>query len=61
MLLGNLNDIVSTDKMIGRTQKTPKYTSLREIVNKCQLIDIGFSGQAMTWSNRRKGKANVKQ
>lgn len=35
--------------------------SLRECINKCELIDLGFTGPKCTWSNLREGRSLIKE
>lgn len=34
---------------------------LRDAVNRCHLVDLGFQGTQYTWTNYRKGIANIKE
>ena len=35
--------------------------SWEDWLDSCKLIDLGFSGSSFTWTNKRFGKANIKE
>lgn len=62
MLIGDLNTISSRHEKLGG--KSPTYSQvseLKEILNKCGLIDLGANGPRFTWNNKRVGAANIKE
>lgn len=36
-------------------------TKLRQTIDNCKLIDIGFQGPQLTWSNGQEGKAKIRE
>ncbi|XP_071939846.1 uncharacterized protein [Coffea arabica] len=62
LLLGDFNEVVdSTEKRGGRRFVGEYSNSLIECIQICELIDLGFSGPALTWNNCREGGANVRK
>lgn len=61
MAIGDYNDISSYDEV----RSFANYTSagqrrkFSENINKCNLINMGFSRSKFTWNNGRQGTANV--
>ncbi|XP_026452220.1 uncharacterized protein LOC113352636 [Papaver somniferum] len=61
-VMGNLNTIGGTqEKRGGRNTSTIQLTELRDVMDNCRLIDLGFSGPKFTWNNKRVGAANIKE
>lgn len=62
MLIGDLNEIASSDenfggKNFGSTSR--KY--LENFITDTGLIDIGFIGNIFTWRNKREGLGHIRQ
>ena len=45
--------IVSDDKLGGRPVSISRSLILKDCLDKCNMIDLGFSGSWFTWTNRR--------
>ncbi|XP_026395092.1 uncharacterized protein LOC113289878 isoform X4 [Papaver somniferum] len=62
MVMGDLNVIGSCqEKKGGRNPSHSKIAELREVMDSCGLIDLGFNGPKYTWNNKRVGAANIKE
>ena len=58
--MGDYNEIVSLEEKSG--QAMGSMTRLRDfgdVLNRCELVDLGFRGVPFTWDNRRDGDALV--
>lgn len=61
-LAGDFNEITSGDEKSGGAHGGgSSQRSLRECINKCELIDLGFTGPKCTWSNLREGRSPIKE
>lgn len=47
--------------MGGNKPSTNQLSELKEVMNNCGLIDLGFNGPRFTWNNKRAGAANIKE
>ncbi|XP_026405969.1 uncharacterized protein LOC113301402 [Papaver somniferum] len=62
MVMGDLNVIGgSQEKSGGRNPSSSQLSELRDVMDNCGLIDLGFSGPKFTWNNKRAGAANIKE
>ena len=62
LIIGDLNEVVSAEeKRGGRLFKGKHENSLINCICSCELIDLGFSGPALTWNNLSGGGARVKK
>lgn len=60
---GDLNDIASSNerKSASSEHDSSRVRLFAERINKCKLIDLGCSGPKFTWTNNRKGLANIQK
>ena len=49
------------DKKGGKLVANPSSGGLNEVIDKSGLINLQFSCNPFTWSNRREGLANIKE
>lgn len=62
LLVGDFNEIVaSTEKKGGRPFWRERNHNMQRFIDQCNLIDLGFSGPGLTWTNFRDGRANVRK
>lgn len=62
LLIGDFNQPVETqDKCGGRTLNWRQANKLQNLVNSCQLIDLGYQRLKFTWFNCRKGGAAIRE
>lgn len=62
MLVGDFNQIMfESEKKGGRPANQNQIEQLNEVVNRCELYDLGFTSPKFTWSNLRQGKENVQE
>ncbi|TXG63812.1 hypothetical protein EZV62_010806 [Acer yangbiense] len=60
MCAGDFNELLSISEKSGGSKKTIRdIIKFRQVVEDCDLIDLGFSGPMFTWNNKREGKDNV--
>ncbi|KAI3997088.1 hypothetical protein MKX01_032739, partial [Papaver californicum] len=48
-------------KKRGNFPSFNKVTELKEMMDKCGLIDLGSNGPRYTWNNKCVGAANIKE
>ena len=54
MVAGDFNEpFIGEDKFGGRAVSVNRSLLFKECLDKCSMIDIGFSGPRFTWTNRR--------
>lgn len=54
MLAGDFNEpIIGEDKFGGRPVNVNRSLLLKECLDKCSMIDLGFTDPHFTWTNRR--------
>lgn len=62
MVTGDFNSCLDQkDKKGGKSVSSTSRGGFRDCVDVNDLIDIGFSGYAYTWTNRRIGKENIQK
>lgn len=60
ILIGDFNQILYGDeKKGGNPISCRRLEPFQRMVSSCELIDMGFSGPKFTWTNMRRGIANV--
>nr|DAD30362.1 TPA_asm: hypothetical protein HUJ06_009213 [Nelumbo nucifera] len=45
----------------GRSSSSSSRSEFQRVIDNCSLIDMGFSGNRYTWTNKRVGLANVRE
>lgn len=54
VIAGDFNEpLNSSDKLGGREVSISRSLLLKECLDKCNMVDLGFSGSRFTWTNRR--------
>jgi hypothetical protein len=57
---GDFNEIVRQEEQMGGNRRgAAQMERFRDCLSDCGLADLGFSGYAFTWNNRRDGGENV--
>jgi hypothetical protein len=60
--LGDFNEILySSEKWGGNTRTNSQMDAFQQVLNRCQLFDLGYKGAKYTWSNFREGSGFVKE
>ncbi|TXG57064.1 hypothetical protein EZV62_018377 [Acer yangbiense] len=59
---GDFNEILRVKEKSGGSNKSILgICQFREVIDDCNLVDLGFEGPKMTWNNRRDGDNNVQE
>lgn len=53
--------LMESEKRGGEVFNTNEANILREAMEDCQFMDLGFVGYEYTWSNNRGGNANIQE
>ena len=62
VIVGDFNETLSAEnKFKGRTVGVSRSLLLKECLNNCNMIDIGFSSPRFTWTNKREGQALIQE
>lgn len=62
LVLGDLNAISSqSDKLDGKPYSFSSQVPFISFIHSNGLIDLGYSGNPFTWTNKRQGKANIRE
>ena len=62
VLAGDFNEPLSEeDKFGGRAVSVNMLLLFKECLDKCNMIDIGFSGPRFTWTNKREFQALIQE
>ena len=62
MLAGDFNKpLMEGDKFGGRAVSVSRSLLFKECLDKCSMIDIGFSGPRFTWTNKRNVQALIQE
>lgn len=62
VVIGDVNQpLEAKDKRGERPINRHLATKLRQTIDNCKLIDIGFQGPQLTWSNSQEGKAKKRE
>uniref|UniRef100_A0ACD5Y7A5 Uncharacterized protein n=1 Tax=Avena sativa TaxID=4498 RepID=A0ACD5Y7A5_AVESA len=60
-VFGDFNETMwSFEHFSIRARPEPQMLAFRDVLEICELIDLGFSGVPYTYDNRRSGRCNVK-
>lgn len=60
--MGDYNQPISgRDKKGDKSINAVKAQGLLDMVNGCNLIDLGYQGPRYTWTNCRQGLANIRE
>jgi hypothetical protein len=58
--MGDFNEAMWSFEHLSATPRPEgQMLAFRDTLEVCELVDLGFSGYAYTYDNRRKGRANV--
>ncbi|TXG65080.1 hypothetical protein EZV62_012074 [Acer yangbiense] len=59
---GDFNEILKVEEKSGGSDKSILgICQFREVIDDCNLVDLGFEGSKMTWNNRRDRDNNVQE
>ena len=62
VIAGDFNELlVDDDKFGGRAVSVNRSLPYKEVLDKCNMIDLGFSGPRFTWSNGRELSALIQE
>jgi hypothetical protein len=62
LCIGDFNMILSqSDKQGGRPYASSSSNAFHGLLDSCGMIDLGFSGNPYTWSNKRQGQYLIKE
>ena len=62
ILAGDFNEpLLEDDKFGGRVVSISRSLLLKDCLDKCNMIDIGFSGPRFTWMNKREVQALIQE
>ena len=62
LVAGDLNEVTEGSKKIrGKPISLRRCQQFLDCIDKCGLMDLGFSGPSFTWSNMRKGRGVIKE
>lgn len=63
MIAGDLNDTANQDESssVADDGNGSQRRRFGDRINRCNLVDLGYSGSKFTWSNNRSGLANIKK
>ncbi|KAA3490759.1 BEACH domain-containing lvsC [Gossypium australe] len=59
---GDFNEILySSEKRGGQPREKRKMAAFREVLDECQLVDMGFQGTWFTWERGNLPETNIKE
>ena len=62
VIAGDFNEpLMEDDKFGGRAVSVSRSLLFKEFLDKCNMIDIGFSGPRFTWPNKREVQALIQE
>ncbi|XP_050280328.1 uncharacterized protein LOC126721320 [Quercus robur] len=62
VLAGDFNEpLMEEDKFEGKAVSVNRSHLFKECLDKCNMIDIGFSGPRFTWTNRREFQTLIQE
>ena len=60
VIVGDYNEpLLGEDKSGGREFSVSRSLLFKDCLNKCNMINIGFSGPCFTWTNKREVQALI--
>lgn len=61
IILGDFNEALWQQEHLSCTPRSESHMmAFREVLNVCDMVDLGFSGVPYTYDNRRAGRKNVR-
>ncbi|XP_042962668.1 uncharacterized protein LOC122296939 [Carya illinoinensis] len=62
LVMGDLNETMfHHEKQGGNPKPEVQLSAFRDVVEECELRDLGFNGYKFTWSNMREGSACINE
>ena len=62
VIAGDFNEpLVENDNFGGRVVSVNRSLQFKEVLDKCNMVDLGFSGPRFTWSNGRELSALIQE
>ncbi|XP_042988728.1 uncharacterized protein LOC122316263 [Carya illinoinensis] len=62
LCMGDFNELLSNEEKYGAPDRPfLQMERFREALDECELSDLGFLGSRFTWSNKREGRAFIKE
>lgn len=62
LIVGDFNQVtIQSEKHGGTPLVSARLRQFLDTIHSCAWIDLGFSGNAFTWSNMRKGRFQVQE
>ena len=62
VLAGDFNEpFMEGDKFGGKAVSVNRSLHFKECLDKCSMMDIGFSGPCFTWTNKRNVQALIQE
>ncbi|KAL5855882.1 hypothetical protein ACOSQ4_005684 [Xanthoceras sorbifolium] len=59
---GDFNEILRSEEKLGGLVRSHRaMDSFREVIDDCNLIDMGFKGSSFTWCNRQDGQNLIQE
>ena len=53
-LMGDFNEVITEEEKVGGIPICQrKVRAILDCMNECQMMDLGFSGPKLTWTNKR--------
>lgn len=60
--MGDFHSILKpSEKLGGNKVNNSRIRIFENVLNTCNLIDLGFSGPCFTWQNNQRGKYNIRE
>ena len=61
LCVGDFNEVLAADEQIGGNEREQwQISAFQDVVNDCDLTDLGFHGLPYTWDNHQEADRNVK-
>lgn len=62
VVVGNFNEpLAESDKFGGRAVSISRYLDFKDCLDRCNMIDLGFSRPRFTWTNKRELSALIQE